>query len=86
MLPGPAKWCSSQDAFCLKELYGQAKSFQSLQFMAQAAKMRVMHSLDCHMKKKATMEYLLFRICTIDYGTCMVILGTFRGWSSGKMV
>jgi len=46
MLPGPGNWFIAEDAFFLKECYGQALSFQSLAIVSQAAKLRTIHSLD----------------------------------------
>ena len=51
MLPGPGAWCSNQDAFFLKELYGQQKSFQSLEIMSQAAQLRVLHAHDSYRRE-----------------------------------
>ena len=48
MLPGPGNWCTSQDTFFLREFYGQHKSFQSLEVLAQAAKLRILHAHDSY--------------------------------------
>jgi hypothetical protein len=48
MLPGPGNWFVPEDAFFLKEAYGQAKSFHSINVVAQAAKIRVFHNHGCH--------------------------------------
>ncbi len=41
MVPGPFLWCTPEDLFYFAELYGQKRSFPSLQFMCLAAQRRV---------------------------------------------
>ena len=56
MTPGPGKWCMPEDLFFLKESYGQSMSFQSLQFTAQAAKLRISAHHLLHNRQHGTLR------------------------------
>ena len=56
MLPGPGNWALEQDAFHLKESFGQKSSFRSIQVVAQAAKARVKYMHDCHRRREAALS------------------------------
>jgi len=52
MMPGPKDWRSDQDAFYLKELYGQSQSFQTLEVTAKAAKLRILYTHDSYRRRE----------------------------------
>jgi len=56
MLPGPGNWCQEQDAFYLKELYGQKYSFRSMHVVARAAKVRVKYMHDCYRRRESNLS------------------------------
>ena len=51
-LGGPGGWYIPQDAFYLKECYGQSKSFGSIDAISKAAQLRTLHTHDCTRKAK----------------------------------
>jgi len=51
MTPGPGNWRQCQDAFYLKESWGQQCSFKSVCSTAAAAKLRVKYTHDCDRRR-----------------------------------
>ena len=63
LVPGPGNWCSTQDCFFLKEAFGQTKSFRSIEFVGQGAKLRVFrnHSMftkSIYRARRGASEYM----------------------------
>jgi hypothetical protein len=55
-LRGPGKyWYDTDDAFYLKECYGQSKSFGSLSVITQASQLRTLHTMDMVRRKKTSL-------------------------------
>jgi hypothetical protein len=55
-LGGPGKWYIPQDAFFLKECYGQNKSFGSVEIITQAAQLRTLHSLNIGLRNRSILS------------------------------
>jgi hypothetical protein len=55
-LGGPGKWYIPQDAFFLKERYGQSKSFGSIEIITQAAQLRTLHSLNTGRRNRSILS------------------------------
>jgi hypothetical protein len=85
-LGAPGNWYIPQDAFFLKECYGQSKSFGSLAFISQAAQLRTLHSHNLVRRKErimncASIEDMHFRLQScIKYPVCLQRIIKWRDW------
>ena len=59
MLPGPGNWVHTEDAFHLRESFGQLHSFRSVRATAAAAKLRVKYNHDSQRRREGANSYTL---------------------------